>query len=78
MTEPHKAPEESLEPFSGDRGWKGLDRSEGEGVFFIIVAVLLVIAVLALLTLGGVGIGLVFLLLTFVSLGVLVIISMGG
>ncbi len=76
-TETHTPPSENLVPFSGDRGWKGLARSDGEGAFFAIVAVLLVVAVLAGVTMGVAGIGLVFVLLTFVSLAVLVIISIG-
>ena len=49
---------ESPEPFTGDRGWKGLERSEGEGAFFAIVAALLVVALLALVLTGVAGLGL--------------------
>lgn len=78
MSEDHTPPTESLEPFSGDRGWKGLARSEGEGAAFAIVALLLVVAVLVGLTMGVAGVGLLFVALTFVSLAVLVVISVGG
>lgn len=73
----HVAPAESLVPYTGDRGWKGLERSPGEGAFFAIVVGLLVVAVLAGLTMGVAGVGLVFVLLTFVSLAALVLISIG-
>ncbi|NDR56869.1 hypothetical protein [Aliiruegeria sabulilitoris] len=76
-TETHTAPSENLVPFTGDRGWKGLQRSEGEGAFFAIVLLLVVVAVIAGLTMGVAGIGLVFVLLTFVSLAALVLISIG-
>lgn len=76
-TESHTPPSENLEPFEGDRGWKGLERSPGEGAFFAIVVALLVVAVLAGVTMGVTGIGLIFVLLTFASLGALVLISIG-
>lgn len=76
-TDTRTPPAENLVPFTGDRGWKGTARSPGEGAFFAIVVVLLVVAVLAGLTMGVTGIGLVFVLLTFVSLAALVLISIG-
>ncbi|PRY25016.1 hypothetical protein CLV78_102193 [Aliiruegeria haliotis] len=77
MSDEHATPTESLTPYSGDRGWKGLERSAGEGAFFAIVAALLVVAVLAGVTMGVAGVGVVFVLLTFVSLAALVLISIG-
>ena len=76
-TDTHDTPSENLVPFTGDRGWKGLERSAGEGAFFAIVLLLLVVAVLAGLTMGATGVGLVFVLLAFVSLAALVLISIG-
>ncbi|RYH08131.1 hypothetical protein [Tropicimonas sp. IMCC6043] len=76
-TDSHPTPEETPEPFTGDRGWKGLKMDTGEGAFFALVVVLLVVAVLVGLTMGMVGIGLVFVALTFASLAVLVVISVG-
>lgn len=78
MSEEHNAPSENLVPFSGDRGWKGLERSEGEGVAFGIVVLLLVVAILAGLTMGVTGVGLVFVVLSLVTLALLVVISIGG
>lgn len=65
------------EPFHGDRGWKGLERAEGEGAMFLIVVALLVVAVLAGLTMGAAGVGVIFVLLSFVSLALLLLISIG-
>lgn len=76
-TDPHTPPSENLVPFTGDRGWKGLARSDGEGMFFGIVVVLLVVAVLVGLTMGVTGVGVLFVLLSFVSLAALVLISIG-
>ena len=76
-TESHPAPAENLVPYEGDRGWKGLERSPGEGAFFAIVLLLIVVAVLAGLTMGMTGVGVVFVLLAFVSLAALVLISVG-
>lgn len=70
-------PTENLTPFTGDRGWKGMERSEGEGAFFAIVLLLVVVAVLAGVTMGMSGVGLIFVLLSFVSLAALVLISIG-
>lgn len=78
MSEDYTPPTESPEPFAGDRGWKGLDRSEGEGAAFALVALLLVVAVLVGLTMGASGVGVLFVILSFVSLAVLVVISVGG
>ncbi|WP_068110211.1 hypothetical protein [Tropicimonas marinistellae] len=78
MSEEHTPPTESLEPFTGDRGWKGLARAEGEVALFGIVAVLLVVAVLTALSMGVAGVGVLFVLLTFVSLALLIVISVGG
>ena len=76
-TDTHPAPAEDLEPFTGDRGWKGMKLEPGEGAAFAIVVVLLLAAVLVGLTMGVVGIGLVFVALAFVSLAILVVISVG-
>ncbi len=74
----HTAPTENLEPFTGDRGWKTLERSEGELFVFLAVVVILLVTVLAVATMGVAGLGLVFVLLTFVTLAALVVISVGG
>ncbi len=77
-TTSYEMPEASPEPFTGDRGWKNLDRSPGEGAMFAIVVALLAVAVLAGLVAGIAGVGLVFVLLAFVSMALLVVISLGG
>lgn len=77
MSDTQNTPQEALEPFTGDRGWKGLERTPGEGAFFLLVVALLVVAVLAGLVWGIAGIGVVFVLLSFVSLALLVLISIG-
>ena len=76
-TNTYEAPQESPEPFAGDRGWKGLQRSSGEGALFALVLALVVVLVLAGLTMGLKGIGIVFVLLTFVTLAVLMVITIG-
>ena len=77
-TDHHSTPEESHEPFSGDRGWKGLARSDGEVATFAMVAALLLVIALAGLVMGLSGILLIYVALTFITLGVLVVISYGG
>ncbi|MFV0358914.1 hypothetical protein [Tropicimonas sp.] len=76
-TDTHRAIASDDKPHSGDRGWKGMQRSEGEGAFFAIVTVVLLIAILAGLALGLPAIGIIFVLLSFVALAALVLISVG-
>ncbi len=73
----HDTPQEALEPFTGDRGWKGTERSPGEGVFFAAVLALVVIAVLAGLIGGAAGVGMLFVLLAFATTAILLLISIG-
>ncbi|MFV0336286.1 MAG: hypothetical protein ACK5JR_19710 [Tropicimonas sp.] len=76
-TSPHPTPAENLQPFTGDRGWKAMERSPGEGLLFAIVVALLAALVLIALMGGLAGIGVTFVVLSLVSLAALVIISMG-
>ncbi|WP_157973528.1 hypothetical protein [Tropicimonas sp. IMCC34043] len=77
-TDHHGTPQESLTPFAGDRGWRGLARTEGEGVAYGIVAALVALILIVGFTAGIAGVLLIFVALTFLSLAILVIISYGG
>lgn len=74
---PHSKPAASPEPFEGDRGWKSLERTPDELAMFGAVVALLAIAVLAALIGGVVGVGMLFVVLSFATLAILVLMSVG-
>ncbi len=73
----HSKPTTSPEPFEGDRGWKSLERTPDELVMFAAVVALLAVAVLAALIGGAVGVGMLFVVLSFLTLAILVLMSVG-